>query len=218
MTFGEFLTELNARIAAAKVAGLWTDTQKKAWINTAIQRVCDFRPWKFLELAKTTTTKEDQEYYDEPTDFKTNSIYYMEVDGEEYVKKNWERYQEYKAAESTEKIFAAHNGFYFINPTPTEAGKTVDIYGIRIATKLVNDNDRPITPSEFDESIIKLALVTCLQKERRYGEAAAERVEVEAPKNPRVEGSGGLLAKLAEREEDESVKGYVGRARSSRHL
>jgi len=94
----------------------------------------------------------------------------------------------------------------------------IDIWGIKKWTKLVNNDDESILPSEFDEPIIKLALATCLQKERRYSEAAAEIAEIEMPANPRIEGSGGILARLAAREEDEGPKGYIGKAKSTRFM
>lgn len=213
MTFLELLTELNNRIAAAKVSGFWTDAMKKEWINKAGERICDFRRWKILEKAKYTMTKKNREYYDYPSEFKINSIYYMEVDGKEYIEKSWDDYQDYKAAKSTDKIFTSHNGFYFINPTPTESNKEITIWGIRKWVKLVNDADEPILPSEFDESIIKLALATCLQKERRYDEATAERAEVETIGAPGEPGTGGILWKLGEREQEEGPKGYIGKAK-----
>lgn len=220
MKLSEFLTELNSRIAAAKVAGLWIDTQKEQWIYEAVVRVCNFKKrWRFLEIAKSTTTKKDHEYYDEPEDLKTNSIFAVKVDGKGYDRKSWNRYQEYKTAESTEKIFAVHNGFYFINPTPTEDNLTIDIWGVKKPVVLVTWKaaaDDSVLPSEFDEPVIRLALASCLQKERRYSEAVAERVEVEAPKNPRIEGSGGLLARLVEQESEGDPVGYTGRAQSSR--
>ena len=127
-------------------------------------------------------------------------------------------YQAYKAAGSPDKIFASYNGFYFINPTPTEDGKEILIFGIQKWTKLVNDADELILPSEFDEAIIKLALAICLQKERRYDEAIAERTEVEGVGTPGEPGTGGLLWKLGEREVDEGPKGYIGRAKSTRWM
>lgn len=221
MKLSEFLTELNNRIAAAKVSGFWTDTAKEQWIYEAVVRVCNFRRWKGLELAKSTTTKANQEYYDYPSDFKTNSIYYMEVDGKEYDEKSWDDYQEDKAVKSSAKIFASHDGFYFINPTPTTAGLTIDIWGIKkpvaLATWKAALNDSVLS-EEFDESVIKLALATCLDKEGRKTEAVAERNDVEMPANPRIEGSGGLLAKLAAREEDEGSKGHIGRAKSTHFM
>ena len=213
MNFSELQQELDNRIAAAKVSGFWTSAMKKEWINKAGERVCDFRRWKVLELAKQTTTKPNWEYYDYPSEFKTNSIYYMEVDGNEYIEKSWDDYQAYKAAGSPDKIFTSHNGFYFIHPTPTEDGKEILIFGIQKWTKLVNDADELILPSEFDEAIIKLALATCLQKERRYDEATAERAEVEGVGTPGEPGTGGLLWKLGEREAEEGPKEYIGKAK-----
>lgn len=213
MNFLELQTELDNRIAAAKVSGFWTSAMKKEWINKAGERVCSFRRWKDLELAKYTQTKKDREYYDYPSEFKLNSIYYMEVDGDEYIEKSWDDYQAYKAAGSTDKIFTSHNGFYFINPTPSENNKEITIWGIKKWVKLVNDGDEPVLPSEFDEAIVKLALATCLQKEKRYDEAAVEISEVETPANPNIPNSGGILAKLGAREEMEGPVGYIGRAK-----
>lgn len=221
MKLSEFLTALNNKIAAAKVSGFWTDAMKEQWIYEAVVRVCNYGRWKVLELARSTTTKKDQEYYDYPSNFKINSIYYMEVDGEEYVKKSWDDYQLYKANGSTDRIFSSHNGFYFINPTPIEADLVIDIWGIKVPVDLVTwkaAGDDSVLSEEFDESIIKLALATCLQKETRYDEAIAERNEVEAPANPMVEGSGGILSKLAAREEDEGPKGYIGNVQSTRFM
>jgi len=218
MKLSEFLTELNNRIAAAKVSGFWTDAMKEQWIYESVVRVCNFKKrWKFLELAKSTTTKANQEYYDEPGDFKTDSIYYMEVDGKEYIKKSWDRYQQYKEAGSSAKIFAIHNGFYFINPTPTKADLTIDIWGNKKPVSLAiwkAAADDSVLPSEFDEAVVKLALATCLDKARRKDEAIVERNEVELPASPGIPNSGGILAKLSEQEE--GVVGYIGKARSSR--
>jgi len=219
MKFSEFLTELNNRIAAAKVSGFWTDTMKKQWINTAGERVSNYYRWKALEYALKTITKADQEYYDYPEAFQEDSIYHLEIDGDEYTRaNNWDDYQNYKANESTDKMFVSHDGFYFVNPTPEDANLEIALWGIRKWVKLVSDGDEPITPSELDESIIKLALATCLQKERRYSEANAEISEVEAPANPRVPGSGGILARLKAKEEEEGPKGYIGKAKSTRWM
>jgi len=218
MQFSELLTELNNRIAAAKVSGFWSDAMKKQWINNAGERACNYRRWKALEYALKTITKANQEYYDYPDEFQENSIYYIEVDGKEHIEASWDDYKEYRESGSSDRVVASHDGFYFINPTPTEADLELAIWGVRKWVKLVNDGDESILPSKFDEAIIKLALATCLQKERRYSEATAEIAEVETPANPKIEGSGGILAKLSAREEDEGPKGYVGRAKSTRWM
>lgn len=218
MTFLELQTELDNRIAAAKVSGFWSSAMKKQWINTSGERAANYFRWKKLEYALKTVTKANQEYYDYPDEFQEGSIYFMKVNGEEHIEAEWDDYQEYKEEESTDKIFASHDSFYFVNPTPTLADLEIEIHGIRKWVKLVENADTPITPSEMDDAIIKLSLAICLQKERRYSEAAAELTEVEAPRDPRVPGSGGILARLSEREEDEGPKGYIGRAKSTRWM
>jgi len=224
MTFLELQTELNNRIAAAKVSGFWSADMKKQWINNAGERVSNYYRWKALECVFKTITKKDQEYYDypdqenSPNEFQENSIYYMEIDGKIYDKRTWEEYQKVKKAGGDDKIFCSYDGLYFVNPTPDKNNIEIAVWGIRKWIKLVNNTDNPITPSELDEPIIKLALATCLQKERRYSEASAEIVEVEAPRDSKVPGSGGLLARLAAREEDEGPKGYIGRAKSTRWM
>lgn len=217
-TLNEFLTALNNRIAAAKVSGFWSDAMKKEWINTSGERVCNYRRWKALELAKTTETKENQEYYDYPEDFQEDSIYYMEIDGKKHIETDWDDFREYKAAGSSDRIFSSHAYYYFINPIPVKKGLSLDIWGIRKWVKLIEGTEKAITHRELDEPVVKLALAICLQKERRYNEAAAEIAEVETPANPRIEGSGGILTRLGSREEDEGPKGYIGRAKSSRWM
>jgi len=220
LELSELRTALNNRISSAKVSGFWTSGQKDEWLNFALVRICDWRRWKFLELAKTVDggSVADQEHYDYPDDFKTDSIYYMEVDGDEYLKKEWMDYQTYKANESSDKIFTSHNNYYFIYPVIDEVGLVIDIWGIVKPTKMTSDEHTTGIPSEFDESVIKLAFAKCLKKARRTNEALIEENEVLAPANPRVEGSGGTLAQLAAREEDDAPKGYIGKAKSTRFM
>jgi len=212
----EFLTELSARISAAGVSGFWTDTQKTSWLNQAGERVCNYHYWKELEDALKTITKANQDYYDMPETLQEGSIYMLTVDGEEHKKKSWAEYQQYKTAESTDKIFAMHDGYYFVSPTPEEADLEIDIWGIKKWVKLVDAADESTLSSKFDEAIIKLALAICLKKEGEYNEANSEIAEVENPANPTVENSGGILARLIEQEDKGGKDGYIGQAKSSR--
>ena len=211
MKLSELLTELNNRISAAKISGFWTDDMKKSWINTAVERICNWRNWKCLEMAWTTITKKDQDYYDEPSACQNNSIFMIKVDGDEYIKKIWSDFQQYVTNENDEKIFASHNGYYFLNPTPDTADLVIDIYGIKKPTKMVGNDDEPDLESEFEESIVKLALAVCLAKSGKYNEATAERVEVEHPET-------GLLARIEDRRQENAAKGFCGKARSSRWM
>lgn len=220
LQLSELRTAIDNRISSAKVGGFWTSDQKDEWLNFAVVKICSWTRWKFLELAKTVVggSVADQENYDYPEDFTTDSIYYMEVDGDEYIKKSWSDYQTYKANGSTDKIFSSYNGYYFIYPIIDEAGLVIDIWGIKKPTKMTADEETSGIPGEFDESIVKLAFAKCLKKAKRINEAIIEENEVLAPANPRIDNSGGTLAQLVARQEDDEPKGFIGKAKSTRFM
>jgi len=214
MNFEELQQDLDDRISAAKVTGFWSVDAKKEWLNQAGQRVCDFRPWEFLKTAKTITTMGEREYYDYPEEFKYNSIYNIKIEDEEYYseagryRKKWDDFQRYKNAGSIDKIFTNHNKWYFLCPVP-EDGKTMQLYGLRKWEKLIEDTDEPITPSEFDEAIVRTALASCLRKARRHDEANSHIAEIFSPE-------GGVLLNLWIQEQDEGPRGYAGTIKSTR--
>lgn len=220
VTLGELREDLNSRISASINSGFWKDSEKNSWINQAGQRVCDFKRWKWLELALTTQTRDDREYYDYPVSdghtFKNESIYQIKIEGEDYPwdiggrrRVNWDQFQKAKQMDSDEKIFANHNGFYFLHPIPPN-GKEISIYGLKTWRKLLTDDDVAITPEEvYNEAIVRTALATALRKSKKYNEAKAELVEIF---DPQV----GVLALTFQQENDEAPKGYGGDALSSR--
>lgn len=220
MTKAELLQDLNDRISAAKVSGIWTDEMKINWLDNAGQRACGFYPWTFLELALEKTTVDSRQYYDYPSGavrFKPNSIYQIDIEDEEYPagqqgrrRVNWQQFQKMIQEESDELVFTNHNGFFFLNTIPTD-GKTMSLYGRKGWRKLseLTDDDEPVSPTEFDEPIVRLALAACLRKAKKYDQARAEALEV---LDPNV----GLLAMLKMEFEEEAPKGYGGEAQSSR--
>ena len=218
MTFGELQTELDNRISASAASGFFTDSMKKTWLNLAGQRVCDFYRWPFLELALEKQTLDNREYYDYPSGtvrFKPNSIYQIDIEGESYPlgiqarrRVNWQSFQKKKQADDDEKVFANHNGFFFLYPIPANE-KTMSIYGIKGWKELTMDGEDPITPVEFDEAIIRIALGSALRKSKKYNEAKAELLEV---LDPQV----GILANIRDQIEAEGASGYGGEAVSSR--
>jgi hypothetical protein len=220
MDKSELLQDLDNRISAAKVTGFWTQAMKLTWLNQAGQRVCDFRRWSWLELALETVTQASKEYYDYPDQsgfaFKKDSIYQIDIEDEEYPptqsgrrRVNWTQFQKAKQIGlDNDFIFTDHNGFYFVHPIP-ENGKILSLYGLKRWLPLVNDEDKPISPPEYDEAIVRIALASCLRKAKKYNEAKAELVEI---LDPQV----GVLANLWAQENDENPQGYGGEAQSSR--
>jgi len=218
ITLAELRQDLKDQIAASAAQGFWTDTMLDDWLNWAGKKVCGFYRWPFLELAVYTTTRDSKQYYSYPQNelrFKPNSIYMITIEGEDYptsqqgrLRRNWSQFQTAIQEEDDQKIFANHNGFYFLNPVPTDSKEMV-LYGLKGWQKLTADADTPITPTEFDEVIVQLALVRALRKGKKYKEAQAEFNEI---MNPEI----GSLAMLKADIEVEGDKGQGGNAQSSR--
>jgi len=220
MTFLELQTDLDNRISAAKVTGFWSVAAKKEWLNQAGQRVCDYKPWEFLKTALYLTTRDSREYYDYPvgTDkgLKYNSIYNIVIADEDYLEKDgrtrkkWDDFQRDKLREGDELIYSNHSKWYFLYPVP-EDGKEMVIYGLRRWVTLVDDTDEPISPREFDEAIVRIALAACMRKAKKWNEANAEVSEILSPE-------GGQLMTLWDQEGDEGPRGYGGQMITSRFL
>lgn len=217
-TLQELREDLEAEIASSSVQGFWTAAMKNKWLNKAGRKICSFYRWPFLELSVYTTTRDQKEYYTYPTGalrFKPNSIYQIAVADEEYPpgqagrgRVTWEEFTKLKQDEADQKVFANHNGFYFLYPVP-EDGKEMQLFGLKGWQELASDTDKPVTPDEFDEAIVQLAKASALRKAKRYKEAQAEMVEV---LDPVV----GTLALLKSDTEVENAGGYGGQAVSSR--
>lgn len=221
----ELLTALNDSLSAASVGGFWTSAMKYRYLDNAGQRVCGFYRWSFLELALEITTEDDGDgdpriYYDYPSGddrLKPDSIYQIDIEDEVYPlnqqgrrRVSWAQYQKMVQEQSDELVYTNHNGFYFLN-TPPITGKEMNIYGLKEWKKLstMADDDEIISPVEFDESIVRLALASCLRKAKKYAEAKAETVEVLDPQF-------GSLAQMKADIENENSKGYGGKSTSSR--
>jgi len=204
MELQEFLQDLNARMSASKTTGLWSETDKKRWLNKAIVKACNFARWKFLRKHSTINTEADKEAYYLPFDYK--SMIFLKVDGETYHPVDPEDYE--SGSYAWEKVFTIIGDQFLINPTIGEDGKIIDIYHIRRPVPLVDETDEPITPEEMDEPIVKLALATCLKKETgRANDAKSEILEANT-----------TLQEIKAREDEEQTGIYKGQAVSSRHI
>lgn len=218
ITLADLRQELDDQISSSSASGFWTPAMKNQWLNRAGQRVCGFYRWPFLELSVCATTAGKKEYYPYPKGllrFKPNSIYQISIEGEYYNansqgrgRVSWQEFIKMKQRGDETPVFANHNGFYFLHPIP-EDDKEMQLFGLKGWQTLVQEEDNPITPTEFDDSIIRLALGQALRKAKKYQEARAEIAEVMDP-------TSGTLAMLREDIQNEGAKGYVGQATSSR--
>lgn len=122
-------------------------------INRAYRKVSGLFPWPELQDAKKTSTQVNQEYYDYPQNWRSNSIWKVEVDSERYGEEpdgsplsfddylNWQR----DNPDSTDKKWANQWRRFFISPVPTTAGtNNIHVWGIKVSTALSADADTTV--------------------------------------------------------------------------
>jgi hypothetical protein len=217
-TLQDLRDDLDGRLSASKVSGFWTQALKDKALNDGGKQAMNAYRWPFAELALTTQSRDSKEYYDypaAPNAFTADSIYQVNVAGEDYgandgrTRVNWGQFQKRKnIGDDSEYVFTNHNGFWFLYPVPAD-GLEISLFGLKQWRVLVNAGDELVTPSDLDDSIVKLALARCLRKAKKYSEAKAELLEV---LDPQV----GSLALLWAKVHEESPGGYKGEAQSSR--
>ena len=122
---------------------LFSQTVIKRAVNRAYRKAGGLFPWPELMDSKTTTTQTDQEYYDYPQTWRSNSIWKLTItpsggtevrygedpDGsplsfDDYL--NWK--EDYP--DSTDKKWANQWRRFFIWPVPTVATSTITVWGI----------------------------------------------------------------------------------------
>lgn len=147
---------------------LYPVARVKRAVNRAYFKVSGLFRWPGLEHAKKTSTQKDQEYYDYPQDFRDDSIFRVEVDGNQYGEDpdgspmRFEDYLEWRANDdndgSTDKKWANQKRRFFIYPVPTSAGSyNISVWGYRVPDELDADGDTTIfsySMPELNEAII----------------------------------------------------------------
>jgi hypothetical protein len=127
--------------------------------------------WHDLVRAKTTGTKSGAEYYDYPSEFRSESIVQLEIDGVSYGRKNYEDYLDYKRdnSGSDTKMFASFGRIFFINPTPTVNGSAnVSAWGAIQADALTASTSVPIfsyNKEEANEAVVRKAFSVAVKRQ-----------------------------------------------------
>ena len=170
----------------------FTPTRINMEINNAyILWACSKYNWKPLERAKTTSTKANSFYYDYPANFKLESISRLEISGKKYDKKDYDDFLQYKIDnpnDTNKRIFANHETFFFVFPTPaTDGVNNLDIWGFIVpnvsdarAKPLTLDTDKTIfsdSAPEVNLAIVKQTLALLKPKAKDKKEGQIEDVE-----------------------------------------
>lgn len=166
-TFLDLITAVESDLTIGdEVSFISRDTTKLA-INRARIKCESAYKWPELQDAKQTTTQTGLEYYTYPQEFKTNSIFRLEVDSVQWGEDpdgspmRYEDYLQWRGdtynANSTDKNWSNQQRRYFIYPVPTTSTAVISIWGQKVGDELVNDADTTVfsySAPEVNEAIV----------------------------------------------------------------
>lgn len=164
--------------------GLFSDADLAGYIQSALIRAWDYKPWPFTQGVKTATTIAATDYYDYPQGMMSGSIYLLKAGGKEYKKlliEDYLRWFEHNPNDQT-RYWSENQSYIFINKNAYAQGvDTFDLYGKLIAPHLSGTTDLlPFSPttdnSEYsgNEAIIQLAYSEAMDSEKKKNPQAAE--------------------------------------------
>lgn len=149
VTFDDIVQAVQDDLTTGDESTLYAPAVIKRAINRAYHKVGGLFPWPELQDAKVTTTQIDQQYYDYPQNWRSNSIWKLRINYERYGEDpdgsplsfddflNWK--EDYP--DNTDKKWANQWRRYFVSPTPTVAGLVICIWGIKVVSDLVEGSD-----------------------------------------------------------------------------
>lgn len=146
----DLLSELRAALQSDLTVGdessLFPATTIDLAINRAYRKIGAMYKWTETKDAKKTNAIADSEYYDYPLTWRPESIWKIEIDGEDqgepltFDDYKFEKNNEFPGGFTT--MWANYGKQYFLYPTPTVTGnKNIHIYGYKFVDALVNNDD-----------------------------------------------------------------------------
>ena len=174
-TRSEMETELQLQLQASNNSSLYPASRLTSLIQNAYKSATTLFKWLALARAKTTSTTakgagDDVCYYDYPDEFRTNTIFRVQIDGDEYNRKSFESFLDYRNRYPTgnaKRIFANYQRFVFISPDTSVGTNNMDIWGIIQAPELSLPGSETIFSGNSDDAnmaVIGLALAIALKK------------------------------------------------------
>lgn len=190
MTFLEakeaFARKLDIDYSTISSNGLFTDDDLGGWIQLAVIKAWDYKPWDFTEGSKTATASSlmiTSGYIDYPEDIQTGSLYLLRIGGKEYKKILFQDYLKFQEdyEDSSERVWSEQKRFVFINSNAFAAGQTIDMFGKLLAPTLTDDDDLMPFSTDLDnyehqgnEAIVQLAYSEALASEKLKNPSQSE--------------------------------------------
>jgi hypothetical protein len=166
--FSELITAVQSDLTIGDESSLFPLATVKLAINRAYRKAGGMYRWPSLEDAKKTSTVNGQEYYDALDTWRPDSIWRLEVDGDQWGETpdgspmTYDDYLTWRAdddnANSTDKKWGVQWLRYFIFPVPTTNGNNnISIWGFKNVETLTNNSDTTIfsySMPECNEAIV----------------------------------------------------------------
>ena len=189
-TFLELQEAVQSDLNVDSGSTFYTLTQVKLAINRAYRKTGGLFPWPELQDALKTSTQVNQEYYDYPVTWRSNSIWKLVIDDVRYGEDpdgsplSFDDYLNWKEdyPDSTEKKWANQWRRFFVWPVPTAAGtNNIHVWGVKVVTSLSADADTTVFSYSTPEAneAIELEAVAIL-KSKTDDDKSAQFKSVEA--------------------------------------
>ena len=183
-TLAELRTAVQSDLTVDGESTLFPPTTIDLAINRAYRKCGAMFPWPELQDAKKTNAIANQEYYDYPETWRSNSIWKLTVDNERYGEDpdgsplSFDDYLNWKEdyPDSTDKKWGNQWRRFFISPIPTVTGSNnIHVWGIMTTETLSLDADVTIfsySMPEGNEAVVleAVAILKAKGEEEKSGE------------------------------------------------
>ena len=172
MDFSTLQTAILDDLTATSSDAFYTTAVIKRAINRAHKWVAGLRNWPQTEETYYRDSEANQNYYNYPTNFKSDSIKELLYNGEKYDKTVWSEYRAYLRDNPTgsDKIWSDLKRQYHINENVALSAITngIEITGHIIPDDMVNNSDTTlfVGDSNVETAILKYALSILYKKGR----------------------------------------------------
>lgn len=175
-TFLELQQAVQSDLTIGDESSLYPPEAVKLAINRAYTKAAGLFRWPETEDAKKTSTQANQEYYDYPQNWRSNSVWKVMIDGVRYGESPdgsplvFQDFLQWKEdnPNSTEKKWANQWRRYFVSPIPaTQGDNNIWVWGYRVVDKLVEDAEVTIfsySMPECNEAIVLEAVAILKSK------------------------------------------------------
>jgi len=174
-TRSEMEAELLAQLQVSTNSSLYPSARLTSLIQNSYKSATSLFKWLALSRAKTTSTSAkavgaDVCYYDYPPEFRTNTIFRVQIDGKEYNRKGFNSFLDYRNRYTTggnKRIFANYQRYLFVSPDTEEGTDNMDVWGIIQAPELSAPTSETIFTGNADDcnmAVVGLAFSLAMKK------------------------------------------------------